>query len=352
MKVFRKIALLLALGFCLAGSGCSLLGGTDCKGHVDENSDHVCDECGNTVSNCTDIDRDHLCEVCGIAVSDCLDTNNDHACDVCGGVLTDCKDTNLNHYCDRCNEKISNCADGNSDGACDVCGLSEQETEGTDYAQLTNTITTEYMDGIVSVHASYLADDGYWYGKTSSGVVYDYDEANGAYYLLTNNHGVSLLRTASAAGYETQFTVRDCYETSYDATLVCYDASYDLAVVKIAKNEKHDLTVFSMATANPVAGEEIVCLGSPYGQKNAITYGEVIGYDTCNLHSEDSNITFLCVNHSAWMATGSSGGLLMDLDFNIVGINFAVTNHPTTGEHMSSWAIPVLKVKEFLAANA
>ena len=76
--------------------------------------------------------------------------------------------------------------------------------------------------------------------------------------------------------------------------------------------------------------------------------GKVVGYDYCNVGDVTSHIDFLCVKHNAWMENGSSGGLLMDLDFNIVGINFAISRS-TAGETTASWAVPVSWVKEFLA---
>ncbi len=45
-----------------------------------------------TVAECAHIDRvgDHICDVCGETVSQCADENNDHKCDVCGDVLSEC----------------------------------------------------------------------------------------------------------------------------------------------------------------------------------------------------------------------------------------------------------------------
>lgn len=37
--------------------------------HLDENQDHNCDTCGETVSDCADTNKDHNCDTCGTTVS-------------------------------------------------------------------------------------------------------------------------------------------------------------------------------------------------------------------------------------------------------------------------------------------
>ena len=145
--------------------------------------------------------------------------------------------------------------------------------------------------------------------------------------------------------------MRDCFENEYVGTLVCCDAEHDLAVIKFAKDSEVDLVPFAFANSNPVVGQEVVAVGSPYGQKNAITYGKVIRYSAGCSIDNSSSIDFECVQYDAWMGTGSSGGLMMDLSFKVIGVNFAVNINGATGEHMYSWAVPVLKVKEYLTNN-
>ena len=85
-------------------------------------ADHICDICGNTVSNCADTDDDHLCDVCGNTLTECLDANKNHLCDICGKTLSACADDNNDHNCDYCGTTISDCEDKNLDHKCDICG--------------------------------------------------------------------------------------------------------------------------------------------------------------------------------------------------------------------------------------
>jgi|GEM_PF-2499340 len=383
---------------------------TDC---TDEDDDHRCETCGTAVSVCIDADHNHYCDICNTRTSGCTDATGDHHCDVCSLEISYCLDVDDNHRCDVCNRRVG-CEDVDHDGHCDDCTeemavstytvnyyvdgevvrtetvysgekapTAPREADGfyqfvgwatnenytnmydftrpvysnvnlyayyqLDYAAFTNELTVNYMDGIVSVHTIFKDTDGLTYSSLGSGVLYKYVASTNTYYLLTNNHVVHKYRVAKLAGRRNELTVRDCFDTEYAATLVCTDAEYDLAVVKFTKDE-HDLTPFEFATSNPTIGQEIVAIGAPYGQKNAITYGKVVQYGGCNI-DEMSSIDFQCVQHDAWMATGSSGGLMMDLDFKIIGVNFAINVHPTTGEHTYSWAVPLLKVKEYLTVN-
>ena len=89
---------------------------------ADENKDHVCDYCGEVISTCIDQVNDHKCDICGEVLSACLDETNDHKCDICGEVLSACLDETNDHMCDVCGEKVSECIDDNKDHACDICG--------------------------------------------------------------------------------------------------------------------------------------------------------------------------------------------------------------------------------------
>lgn len=95
---------------------------------VDDNNDHNCDICGKTLSECADLDPvDGKCDICGKKIGDCVDNDNDHKCDVCGAVLSECADENKDHNCDVCGKVLSECADENKDHACDLCGKTLSE---------------------------------------------------------------------------------------------------------------------------------------------------------------------------------------------------------------------------------
>ena len=90
--------------------------------HEDANQDHVCDLCGKVISNHEDADQDHVCDHCGKVISNHEDANKDHVCDYCEKVISNHEDADKDHICDLCGKTISNHEDANKDHVCDYCG--------------------------------------------------------------------------------------------------------------------------------------------------------------------------------------------------------------------------------------
>ena len=94
--------------------------------HKDENTDHKCDICGETVSNHSDENHDHLCDICGKAITNHVDENNNHVCDICGKTVSNHIDSNTDHVCDICGETVSTHTGGTATckdkAVCEICG--------------------------------------------------------------------------------------------------------------------------------------------------------------------------------------------------------------------------------------
>ena len=90
--------------------------------HEDANQDHVCDLCGKVISNHEDADKDHVCDLCGKVISNHEDADKDHICDYCGKVISNHEDADKDHICDLCGKTISNHEDADKDHVCDLCG--------------------------------------------------------------------------------------------------------------------------------------------------------------------------------------------------------------------------------------
>ena len=90
--------------------------------HEDANQDHVCDLCGKVISNHEDADKDHVCDHCGKVISNHEDADNNHICDYCEKVISNHEDADKDHICDLCGKTISNHEDANKDHVCDYCG--------------------------------------------------------------------------------------------------------------------------------------------------------------------------------------------------------------------------------------
>ena len=75
---------------------------------TDNDHNHICDYCDETISSHVDTDpKDHVCDYCGNTLSECADTDKDHKCDYCKKVISECVDADKDHKCDICGKQIS-----------------------------------------------------------------------------------------------------------------------------------------------------------------------------------------------------------------------------------------------------
>ncbi len=108
-----------------------------------------------------------------------------------------------------------------------------------------------------------------------------------------------------------------------------------------------------LADTDPKRNEDVISLGSPKGQSNAMTFGYVSEYRQITLTDtpeRESCVTFPVISHEAKTNSGSSGGPLLNTEPELVGVNYAGTVSDDYEFH-HAYAIPIEKVKEFLANN-
>lgn len=170
-------------------------------------------------------------------------------------------------------------------------------------------------------------------------------EDSNYYYVLTNNHVIYAL------GNRTSYYVYDYLNNEYSATLLFNDPNYDMALLKFEK--KINLRVSTLASEDVKEKDNIIVIGQPKGQRNAITFGEVLYYDTvvCNdCQIDESNIDYECVYYNARTTNGNSGGMLINYNYELVGVvTYGMTNNH--GEYVYGAGSPISKVKEFLSNN-
>lgn len=219
-----------------------------------------------------------------------------------------------------------------------------------DYAALTNQITANTMQANVTVitksYDTFLGVTSAYSTKSGSGIIYQLK--NGKYYLLTNNH----VTVKDSAYSNVEYTIEDYKGNTYKGTLISQNPDYDLAALYFTKSET--LQTVGLAKSNPTDGTELVSLGQPKSQSNALTYGTLTGYNTVTLKDAEptqSNVKFNVITHTCPINNGSSGGALLDTGLNLVGINFACGT-TSTGEFVAGYAIPIEKVREFLSLYA
>ena len=115
--------------------------------HEDADTNHICDYCDKVISNHEDADEDHVCDFCGKTISNHEDANKDHVCDYCGKVFSNHEDADKDHVCDHCGKVISNHEDADDDHVCDFCGktISNHEDANKDHV-------CDYCEKVISNH--------------------------------------------------------------------------------------------------------------------------------------------------------------------------------------------------------
>lgn len=182
-----------------------------------------------------------------------------------------------------------------------------------------------------------------------SGVIYAQNES-GEYFALTNNHVVQ----APDGMLETYFSVIDCYGNRHEGKRINSSADDDLAVVKFSVDASIygalSLQVLPLAEENAPVNETVVSVGAPDGQFNAVTIGRILRYESVALTEEESSshVSYPVICHTAVIHGGSSGGMLIDRNLQIVGINYAGASNEETGEFYEGYAVPAENVRAFL----
>ena len=95
---------------------------------------------GVETDNCIDEDKNHICDICGNIISNHEDANQDHVCDHCGKVISNHEDANKDHVCDLCGKVITNHAGGKETcrdkAVCEVCGKAYGELDPKNHTDL------------------------------------------------------------------------------------------------------------------------------------------------------------------------------------------------------------------------
>ncbi|XP_032869647.1 serine protease HTRA1-like [Amblyraja radiata] len=130
----------------------------------------------------------------------------------------------------------------------------------------------------------------------------------------------------------------------YEAKVKDVDQKTDIALIKISP--KNPLPVLLLARSSDLRpGEFVVAIGSPFSLQNTVTTGIVSTTERGGkeLGLKDSDMEY--IQTDAIINYGNSGGPLVNLDGEVIGIN---TLKVTAG---ISFAIPANRIQQFLAES-
>jgi Do/DeqQ family serine protease len=155
-----------------------------------------------------------------------------------------------------------------------------------------------------------------------SGVIIDAEKG----YVVTNNHVID-------DATEILVTLKDGRE--FDAEVIGTDERSDIALIKIKNGE--NLTDIEIGQSSDLrVGDFVVAIGNPFGLGQTVTSGIVSALGRSGLGIEELE-NF--IQTDAAINSGNSGGALVTLDGQLVGINTAILG-PNGGNIGIGFAIP------------
>lgn len=164
-----------------------------------------------------------------------------------------------------------------------------------------------------------------------SGVIID--AAKG--YVVTNNHVVDNASTIK---------VQLSDGSKFDAKVVGKDPRSDIALIQI--QDPKNLTVIKLADSDALrVGDYTVAIGNPFGLGETVTSGIVSALGRSGLNAENYE-NF--IQTDAAINRGNSGGALVNLNGELIGINTAILA-PDGGNIGIGFAIPSNMVKNLTA---
>ena len=196
-------------------------------------------------------------------------------------------------------------------------------------------VVTRSKPAIVSIFVR-GAEDSASQDRVGSGFIFRKEG-----YILTNHHVV----------YDARYIAVTLLNGGrFEAELVGTDQNTDVAVLKIDRDEA--FPVIPLADSSKVrVGQFAIAIGNPFGLDYTVTTGVVSGKSRSILRG----ISFIryqdFIQTDAWINTGSSGGPLLNIHGEVIGINALIRridkNEDTPAPAMAGagFAIPINLVK-------
>ncbi len=170
--------------------------------------------------------------------------------------------------------------------------------------------------------------------SSGSGVVISADG-----YIVTNNHVID-------DADKIEVTLDD--NRLYDAEVIGTDPTTDLALIKVDAN---DLPYVAFGNSDNIyVGEWVLAIGNPFGTLTSTVTAGIISAKARNiniLHDQNNRQIESFIQTDAAVNQGNSGGALVNLKGELIGINTAIAT-PTGSYAGYSFAVPVSLVQKVM----
>lgn len=205
-------------------------------------------------------------------------------------------------------------------------------------------IAENVMPAIVQVTNMSIVEYRSWFGQNyqqesesaGSGIIISQDD--NYLYIATNNHVVEGAST---------LTITFCDEAAVEAEIQGTDANTDLAVVKVKVSDVSEDTLSAIKVATLGSSEDLkvgsstVVIGNALGYGQSVTTGVIsaLERDVTFENSDGSTITQTLLQTDAAVNPGNSGGALLNMNGEVIGIVSA--KYSDTDVEGMGYAIPI-----------
>lgn len=157
-------------------------------------------------------------------------------------------------------------------------------------------------------------------------------------FIVTNYHVISEAKKISVILFD---------KTELDATMHSFDERTDLAVLSIKLDQlpedKRKLATLEWGNSDTSrVGQYVIAIGNPFGLGSTVTSGIISGKGRDIVMRSNSKPTDLVddfIQHDASLNMGNSGGVLLNMDGKVIGVNTAIFS-PNGGSIGIGFAIP------------
>lgn len=174
--------------------------------------------------------------------------------------------------------------------------------------------------------------------ESGSGVIVKVDNKPG-YYVLTNNHVI-------AGARNDQITIHLADGKIFRPTQAWTDPETDIALLNIDSQSLPYATLGNSDTAK--VGRWVIAIGSPFGLNQTVTHGIISARDRGQVSLGSTIRIKEFLQTDAAINPGSSGGPLIDLQGDVIGINTAIASHNGSNSGVA-FSIPANLVKRVMA---
>ncbi|SEW03679.1 S1C family serine protease [Natrinema salifodinae] len=201
---------------------------------------------------------------------------------------------------------VAGCAEPRIDRSIEGSSSYDIDRENLADGSVFTDLYTELIESVTQVRVFGIKDPNTGAEGRGQGSGFLYDERH----VVTNDHVI-----ANGEAADLRYITGDWTGT----TLVGRDYHSDLAVLEV-DHVPESATPLSLTDRRPVVGQQVAALGNPLGFEGSMSAGIVSGVDRTLTVSERRFSFPNVVQTDAAVNPGNSGGPLVDLDGEVVGV--------------------------------